>query len=108
VQTGSPGGAPAALAVVPPAHVPNESSGCRASWLQGGKKRRQRWLGKTNFAEWRNFLHLYHSFNRLWAFLLLMLQVPHLCPDALSHYPALSLTMDLHSLTLEHPSAVLL
>ncbi|TVU31475.1 hypothetical protein EJB05_23161, partial [Eragrostis curvula] len=30
--------------------------------------------GKTNFVEHRTFLHLYHSFHRLWIFLLLMFQ----------------------------------
>ncbi|XP_044983200.1 callose synthase 9 [Hordeum vulgare subsp. vulgare] len=30
--------------------------------------------GKTSFVEHRTFLHLYHSFHRLWMFLLLMFQ----------------------------------
>ncbi|EMS56501.1 Callose synthase 9 [Triticum urartu] len=31
--------------------------------------------GKTSFVEHRTFLHLYHSFHRLWMFLLLMFQI---------------------------------
>ncbi|CAI7784963.1 unnamed protein product [Closterium sp. NIES-53] len=31
-------------------------------------------LSKTLFVEWRSFLHLYRSFDRMWAFLLLMFQ----------------------------------
>uniref|UniRef100_A0A1D1Z005 1,3-beta-glucan synthase n=1 Tax=Anthurium amnicola TaxID=1678845 RepID=A0A1D1Z005_9ARAE len=30
--------------------------------------------GKTNFVEHRTFLHLYHSFHRLWMFLIMMFQ----------------------------------
>ncbi|KAH6814902.1 glucan synthase-like 10 [Perilla frutescens var. frutescens] len=36
----------------------------------GGGKR----CGKTSFVEHRTFLHLYHSFHRLWIFLLVMFQ----------------------------------
>ncbi|KAL6499585.1 Callose synthase 9 [Orobanche gracilis] len=36
----------------------------------GGGKR----CGKTSFVEHRTFLHLYHSFHRLWIFLLIMFQ----------------------------------
>ncbi|KAL7202970.1 hypothetical protein ACSBR1_034423 [Camellia fascicularis] len=36
----------------------------------GGSKRQ----GKTSFVEHRTFLHLYHSFHRLWIFLVLMFQ----------------------------------
>ncbi|KAH9789382.1 callose synthase 9 [Citrus sinensis] len=36
----------------------------------GGGKRR----GKTSFVEHRSFLHLYHSFHRLWIFLVMMFQ----------------------------------
>ncbi|XP_073063640.1 callose synthase 9-like isoform X1 [Primulina eburnea] len=35
----------------------------------GGKR-----CGKTSFVEHRTFLHLYHSFHRLWIFLLIMFQ----------------------------------
>lgn len=35
----------------------------------GGKR-----LGKTSFVEHRSFLHLYHSFHRLWIFLFMMFQ----------------------------------
>ncbi|XP_074292592.1 callose synthase 9-like [Silene latifolia] len=35
----------------------------------GGKRR-----GKTSFVEHRTFLHLYHSFHRLWIFLIMMFQ----------------------------------
>ncbi|KAL4186370.1 hypothetical protein AMTRI_Chr09g13760 [Amborella trichopoda] len=38
--------------------------------LPGGNKRR----GKTSFVEHRTFLHLYHSFPRLWIFLIMMFQ----------------------------------
>lgn len=36
----------------------------------GGSKHR----GKTSFVEHRTFLHLYHSFHRLWIFLVMMFQ----------------------------------
>lgn len=36
----------------------------------GGSQRR----GKTSFVEHRTFLHLYHSFHRLWIFLVMMFQ----------------------------------
>ncbi|KAL8505877.1 hypothetical protein ACS0TY_016920 [Phlomoides rotata] len=36
----------------------------------GGSKR----CGKTSFVEHRTFLHLYHSFHRLWIFLVMMFQ----------------------------------
>ncbi|XP_027148631.1 callose synthase 9 [Coffea eugenioides] len=36
----------------------------------GGSERR----GKTSFVEHRTFLHLYHSFHRLWIFLIMMFQ----------------------------------
>lgn len=36
----------------------------------GGSKR----YGKTSFVEHRTFLHLYHSFHRLWIFLFMMFQ----------------------------------
>ncbi|KAL3519146.1 hypothetical protein ACH5RR_021735, partial [Cinchona calisaya] len=36
---------------------------------QGSKRR-----GKTSFVEHRTFLHLYHSFHRLWIFLVMMFQ----------------------------------
>ncbi|GMN26653.1 hypothetical protein TIFTF001_001381 [Ficus carica] len=42
-----------------------------ASMLKsGGSKHR----GKTSFVEHRTFLHLYHSFHRLWIFLVMMFQ----------------------------------
>lgn len=37
----------------------------------GGSKH----YGKTSFVEHRTFLHLYHSFHRLWIFLFMMFQV---------------------------------
>ena len=40
--------------------------------LQGGKRHS---LGKTSFVEHRTFLHLYHSFLRVWILLVLMFQV---------------------------------
>lgn len=39
--------------------------------LKSGTSKRQ---GKTSFVEHRSFLHLYHSFHRLWIFLILMFQ----------------------------------
>ncbi|XP_028551898.1 putative callose synthase 8 isoform X3 [Dendrobium catenatum] len=35
----------------------------------------QKWLGKTNFVEVRSFWHLFRSFDRMWTFLILALQV---------------------------------
>lgn len=40
--------------------------------LKSGGSKRQ---GKTSFVEHRTFLHLYHSFHRLWIFLIMMFQV---------------------------------
>lgn len=40
------------------------------SMLSGASKRR----GKTSFVEHRTCLHLYHSFHRLWIFLIMMFQ----------------------------------
>ncbi|KAG9444221.1 hypothetical protein H6P81_015561 [Aristolochia fimbriata] len=34
-----------------------------------------KWLGKSNFVEIRSFLHLFRSFDRMWIFLILALQV---------------------------------
>ncbi|XP_059430070.1 callose synthase 9 [Corylus avellana] len=39
--------------------------------LASGRSQRQ---GKTSFVEHRTFLHLYHSFHRLWIFLAMMFQ----------------------------------
>ncbi|XP_017218249.1 callose synthase 9 isoform X1 [Daucus carota subsp. sativus] len=41
------------------------------NFLKSGKSKRQ---GKTSFVEHRTFLHLYHSFHRLWIFLFMMFQ----------------------------------
>lgn len=38
-------------------------------------RRRERKAGKSHFVEHRSGLHLYHSFHRLWIFLVCMLQV---------------------------------
>ncbi|XP_042469553.1 putative callose synthase 8 isoform X2 [Zingiber officinale] len=35
----------------------------------------QKWVGKTNFVEIRSFWHLFRSFDRMWTFLVLALQV---------------------------------
>ncbi|KAJ4788918.1 glucan synthase-like 4 [Rhynchospora pubera] len=35
----------------------------------------QNWLGKTNFVEVRSFWHLFRSFDRMWTFFVLALQV---------------------------------
>lgn len=34
-----------------------------------------KWLGKTNFVEIRSFWHIFRSFERMWAFFILALQV---------------------------------
>lgn len=39
------------------------------------KTGRAKHRGKTSFVEHRTFLHLYHSFHRLWIFLAMMFQV---------------------------------
>ncbi|PON48805.1 Glycosyl transferase [Parasponia andersonii] len=39
--------------------------------LKSGRSKHQ---GKTSFVEHRTFLHLYHSFHRLWIFLVMMFQ----------------------------------
>ncbi|KAK8934984.1 Callose synthase 3 [Platanthera zijinensis] len=36
---------------------------------------RDRWIGKSNFVEIRSFWHVFRSFDRLWAFFILALQV---------------------------------
>ncbi|KAG0449589.1 hypothetical protein HPP92_027224 [Vanilla planifolia] len=36
---------------------------------------RDRWIGKTNFVEIRSFWHIFRSFDRLWTFFILALQV---------------------------------
>ncbi|XP_020584055.1 callose synthase 3 [Phalaenopsis equestris] len=36
---------------------------------------RDRWIGKSNFVEIRSFWHIFRSFDRLWAFFILALQV---------------------------------
>uniref|UniRef100_A0ACD5TTT0 Uncharacterized protein n=1 Tax=Avena sativa TaxID=4498 RepID=A0ACD5TTT0_AVESA len=40
-----------------------------------GLLHRNHHYGKTSFVEHRTFLHLYHSFHRLWMFLIMMFQV---------------------------------
>lgn len=45
-----------------------------ASFHQGLGSRGKHY-GKTSFVEHRTFLHLYHSFHRLWMFLIMMFQV---------------------------------
>ncbi|XP_076887720.1 putative callose synthase 8 [Bidens hawaiensis] len=37
-------------------------------------KKEKTWLGKTNFVEFRSFWHVFRSFDRMWAFLVLSLQ----------------------------------
>ncbi|EHA8590235.1 callose synthase 5 [Cocos nucifera] len=37
--------------------------------------RQQKWLGKTNFVEIRSFWHIFRSFDRMWTFFVLALQV---------------------------------
>ncbi|KAI4386274.1 hypothetical protein MLD38_004220 [Melastoma candidum] len=36
---------------------------------------RDRWVGKANFVEIRSFLHIFRSFDRMWSFFILSLQV---------------------------------
>ncbi|KAK1414361.1 hypothetical protein QVD17_30105 [Tagetes erecta] len=38
------------------------------------EKNEKKWLGKTNFVEFRSFWHVFRSFDRMWAFLVLSLQ----------------------------------
>ncbi|KAL8242615.1 hypothetical protein R6Q59_012917 [Mikania micrantha] len=38
------------------------------------EKKEKTWLGKTNFVEFRSFWHVFRSFDRMWAFLVLSLQ----------------------------------
>lgn len=45
------------------------------NFLNAGRGKRQ---GKSSFVEHRTFFHLYHSFHRLWIFLVMMLQVCNL------------------------------
>lgn len=33
------------------------------------------WMGKVNFVEIRSFWHIFRSFDRMWSFLILSLQV---------------------------------
>ena len=35
-----------------------------------------RWIGKINFVEIRSFWHIFRSFDRMWSFYILCLQVP--------------------------------
>lgn len=37
---------------------------------------RDRWVGKVNFVEVRSFWHIFRSFDRMWSFFILCLQVP--------------------------------
>jgi len=39
---------------------------------------REKKVGKTHFVEHRTGFHIYHSFHRLWIFLVCMLQVNYL------------------------------
>lgn len=41
-------------------------------------EKEQKWLGKTNFVEVRSFLQIFRSFDRMWSFLILSLQVPEI------------------------------
>lgn len=41
---------------------------------EGSRRLRRHALGKTSFVEHRTFFHLYHSFHRVWIFLVMMLQ----------------------------------
>eukprot|EP01018_Ginkgo_biloba_P029298 Gb_06219 [translate_table: standard] len=52
-------------------HPPEENHHHKKKGLRTDRKR---WLGKTNFVEIRSFLHLFRSFDRMWAFYILALQ----------------------------------
>ena len=38
---------------------------------------KDRWVGKVNFVEIRSFWHLFRSFDRMWSFFILCLQVEY-------------------------------
>nr|GEV30185.1 putative callose synthase 8 [Tanacetum cinerariifolium] len=44
------------------------------SQSKDSEKKEKKWLGKTNFVEFRSFWHVFRSFDRMWAFLILSLQ----------------------------------
>ncbi|KAJ8457794.1 hypothetical protein OPV22_030720 [Ensete ventricosum] len=50
----------------------NQSSNTKETITSGSQ---QKWVGKTNFVEIRSFWHLFRSFDRMWTFLILALQV---------------------------------
>lgn len=39
------------------------------------EKNEKQWLGKTNFVEIRSFWQIFRSFDRMWSFYILSLQV---------------------------------
>jgi callose synthase len=39
------------------------------------EKNERQWLGKTNFVEIRSFWQIFRSFDRMWSFYILSLQV---------------------------------
>lgn len=43
--------------------------------IQDGKPPQNRWVGKVNFVEIRSFWHIFRSFDRMWSFFILCLQV---------------------------------
>ena len=42
----------------------------------------KKWLGKTNFVEIRSFWQIFRSFDRMWSFFILSLQV---CLEPIMH-----------------------
>lgn len=45
-------------------------------YMQGAESvKRKRWMGKINFVEIRSFSHIFRSFDRMWGFFILSLQV---------------------------------
>ncbi|KAJ3682000.1 hypothetical protein LUZ60_014573 [Juncus effusus] len=43
--------------------------------LHGNRRRNENWPGKVNFVEIRSFWHIFRSFDRMWSFLILALQI---------------------------------
>ena len=59
------------------------------------------WMGKVNFVEIRSFWHIFRSFDRMWFFLILSLQVS--C-SFLSTFTLLQFSASLSLLTIAIPS----
>lgn len=44
-------------------------------WQDNKPANRDKWVGKVNFVEIRSFWHIFRSFDRMWGFFILCLQV---------------------------------